>query len=196
MSVKLSPASRRFNASRRWWVSSFRGRPMNALGFGSGSAFARTSPDNSRSNSARPPSTVSINRPYGVVVSAHVSARERKPAPFRAMVSSVSRQRNVIAPDGSRARRRFEIGTKNAVRTKRSSLLDQRLRLGWGARIRTWEWRNRLKWYVRVAWPTKRHAGLKGKPRRGCPSKAMPTPFHLAVWPPHLSSVIAHYHRN
>src|SRR6266446_4386631 len=41
---------------------------------------------------------------------------------------------------------------------------------GWGARIRTWEWRNRLKsacgWYVRVAWPTKRSAGLKGKPRR------------------------------
>ncbi len=67
---------------------------------------------------------------------------------------------------------------------------------GRGARIRTWEWRNRLKWYVRVAWPTKRHAGLKGKPRRGCPSKAMPTPFHLAVWPPHLSSAIAHYHRN
>jgi hypothetical protein len=35
---------------------------------------------NSRSNSASPSSTVSIRRPYAVVVSAHVSLRERKPA--------------------------------------------------------------------------------------------------------------------
>src|SRR5262249_45573683 len=35
----------------------------------------------SRSNSARPPSTVSISRPCAVVVSAQVSFRLRKPAP-------------------------------------------------------------------------------------------------------------------
>src|SRR5215470_2603369 len=41
-----------------------------------------------------------------------------------------------------RERRRFEIGTKSAVRTNLFLLLYQRLKLGWGARIRTWEWRN------------------------------------------------------
>jgi hypothetical protein len=35
----------------------------------------------SRSNSAKPPSTVSIRRPCGLVVSAQVSFNERKPAP-------------------------------------------------------------------------------------------------------------------
>jgi hypothetical protein len=44
---------------------------------------------NSRSNSAKPPSTVSISRPCGVVVSAQASASDLKPAPFLAMVSSV-----------------------------------------------------------------------------------------------------------
>jgi hypothetical protein len=37
---------------------------------------------------------------------------------------------------------RFEIGTKSPVRAKRSSLPGQRLRVGWGAKIRTREWRN------------------------------------------------------
>src|SRR5215470_4649919 len=41
-----------------------------------------------------------------------------------------------------RERRRFEIGTKSVVRTNLFCLLYQSLRLGWGARIRTWEWRN------------------------------------------------------
>jgi hypothetical protein len=36
---------------------------------------------NSRSNSARPPSTVSISPPCGVVVSAQASASDLKPAP-------------------------------------------------------------------------------------------------------------------
>jgi len=48
-------------------------------------AIARSRPSavrariNPFSNSASPPSIVSINRPHGVVVSAHVSAKERKP---------------------------------------------------------------------------------------------------------------------
>ena len=37
--------------------------------------------NHSRSNSASPPRTVSINRPCGVVVSAQVSASDLKPAP-------------------------------------------------------------------------------------------------------------------
>ena len=41
----------------------------------------------SRSNSARPPSTVSISRPCGVVVSAQVFSTERKPAPDLAKAS-------------------------------------------------------------------------------------------------------------
>jgi hypothetical protein len=41
----------------------------------------------SRSNSASPPSTVSIKRPCGVVVSAHASPSDRNPAPTFAIVS-------------------------------------------------------------------------------------------------------------
>jgi hypothetical protein len=58
------------------------GRPMYTP-----RAFARTRPSpvrariNSRSNSAKPPSTVSINRPWGVVVSAHASANDLNMAP-------------------------------------------------------------------------------------------------------------------
>ena len=50
-------------------------------------ALARSRPSlvrtliRSRSNSASPPSTVSISRPCDVVVSAHVSLSDRNPAP-------------------------------------------------------------------------------------------------------------------
>src|SRR5262249_17298858 len=63
-----------------------------------------------------------------------------------------------------RERRRFEIGTKSAVRTERSSLLDQRLRLGWGARIRTWEWRNQnpLPYHLATPQGAPDHTGGSG----------------------------------
>ena len=55
-------------------------------------ARARPSPVraqiNSRSNSARPPSTISIKRPCAVVVSAHVSLSERNPAPLPVTAAS------------------------------------------------------------------------------------------------------------
>ncbi len=50
---------------------------------------------NSRSNSARPPSTVSIRRPWGVVVSAHVSPSERKPACLPVIAARVLRRSRV-----------------------------------------------------------------------------------------------------
>jgi hypothetical protein len=51
----------------------------------------------SRSNSARPPSTIVIERPCGVV-SAHVSPSDRKPAPGRRSPRGCSRGRASIAP--------------------------------------------------------------------------------------------------
>jgi hypothetical protein len=65
------------------------------------SALARSRPSsvrariNSRSNSARPPSTVSISRPCAVVVSAHVSCSERKPAPLPVIDASVFKRSRV-----------------------------------------------------------------------------------------------------
>jgi hypothetical protein len=58
-------------------------------------ALARSRPSpvrtrmRSRSNSASPPSTVSINRPCDVVVSAHVSPSDRNPASLAVMVARV-----------------------------------------------------------------------------------------------------------
>jgi hypothetical protein len=49
----------------------------------------------SRSNSASPPRTVSINRPCAVVVSAHASPRERNPAFLLVMVARVLRRSRV-----------------------------------------------------------------------------------------------------
>ena len=45
--------------------------------------------DQSRSNSASPPSMVSINRPCDGVVSAHVSPRDLKPAFLAVIAASV-----------------------------------------------------------------------------------------------------------
>jgi hypothetical protein len=59
-------------------------------------AFARCRPSSVlvrirwRSNSASPPSTVSINRPWGVVVSAQGSPRERKLAPASQIVARLT----------------------------------------------------------------------------------------------------------
>ena len=75
---------------------SFGGRPMWTP-----RALARSRPSpvrariSSRSNSASPPSTVSINRPCGVVVSAHASPSERNPAPAFAIVSRMFKRSRV-----------------------------------------------------------------------------------------------------
>ena len=69
----------------------------------------------SRSNSAKPPRTVSITRPCDVVVSAQASLRERKPAPALATTSSTfsksrvdlasrSRRETITTSPGPRAR--------------------------------------------------------------------------------------------
>ena len=85
MSTKDSPDSRRAMASCRWWRVSFGLRPITTP-----RALARSLPSpvrlliNSRSNSARPPRTVSISRPCGVVVSAQVSRSDLNPAPLSA----------------------------------------------------------------------------------------------------------------
>ena len=69
MSTKDSPASRRAITSRRWWCVSFGLRPIITP-----LALARPLPSlvrlriNSRSNSASPPRTVSINLPCAAVV--------------------------------------------------------------------------------------------------------------------------------
>jgi hypothetical protein len=61
-------------------------------------AFARVLPSlvrariSSRSNSASPPNTVSISRPCAVVVSAHASLSDLKPAPALAITSRMFRR--------------------------------------------------------------------------------------------------------
>ncbi|MCY1302563.1 hypothetical protein D9M70_522240 [compost metagenome] len=49
-----------------------------------------------RSNSAMPANTVSTMRPAGVVVSAHGSASERRPAPFACNCSAMSSRSRVL----------------------------------------------------------------------------------------------------
>ena len=64
-------------------------------------ALARSRPSlvrariSSRSNSAKPPSTVKIRRPWRVVVSAHVSPSERKPGRLAVIAASVLRRSRV-----------------------------------------------------------------------------------------------------
>src|SRR5712691_2177152 len=72
-------------------------------------SFARLRPTpvrariNSRSNSARPPSTVSISRPWALVVSAQASLRLLKPAPRSAIAAiTLSRSRVDLASRSSR----------------------------------------------------------------------------------------------
>src|SRR5580704_13956415 len=90
MSASVSPWFRRLIASRFWWSVSLNGRPIFCP---RATARARPSPVRarirSRSNSARPPSTVNIKRPCDVVVSAHASPSERKPAFLPVIAASV-----------------------------------------------------------------------------------------------------------
>jgi hypothetical protein len=72
-------------------------------------AFARLLPSpvrariSARSNLAKPPSTVSMRRPCGVVVSAHVSLSERKPTlEFATASSTLSKSRVDLASRSSR----------------------------------------------------------------------------------------------
>jgi hypothetical protein len=59
----------------------------NPARFGADPAFVGSAQDRWRSNSARPPSTVSIRRPCGVVVSAQGSPSDLKLAPAYAIAS-------------------------------------------------------------------------------------------------------------
>jgi hypothetical protein len=67
-------------------------------------ALARVRPSlvrariSSRSNSAKPPSTVNISRPCGVVVSAHLSVSDLKPAPALAIMSRILSRSRVDPP--------------------------------------------------------------------------------------------------
>jgi len=93
-----SPLSRRLTASCFWCGVSLNGRPNLCP-----RALARALPSlvrariNSRSNSASPAKTVTIKRPCAVVVSAHASLRERKPAPLAMIVASVFKRSQVKA---------------------------------------------------------------------------------------------------
>ena len=77
--LRLALQAMRCNASWRWCAVSLRGRPNRTP---RSRARLRPSPVRAaiseRSNSARPPSTVSMSLPWGVVVSAQVSLSERK----------------------------------------------------------------------------------------------------------------------
>jgi hypothetical protein len=53
---------------------------LDASGLGAFASLSGASADQLFLDSARPPKTVSIKRPCGVVVSAHTSAKDRKPA--------------------------------------------------------------------------------------------------------------------
>ena len=78
-------------------------------------ALARSRPSavrawiSSRSNSAKPPRTVSTSRPCGVVVSAHVSASDRNPALRSVTAASVLRR-----PRVERARRSSLVTTSTS----------------------------------------------------------------------------------
>src|SRR3984957_2497844 len=87
-----SPKNDHGASYRHYGASALRNRPKTDIceifGVVRFSTFSTLS-INSRSNSARPPSTVSISLPCAVVVSAQVSRRDRKPAPLSATVPRV-----------------------------------------------------------------------------------------------------------
>jgi hypothetical protein len=83
----------------------------------------------SRSNSARQPSTVSISRPCGVVVSAHVSLSDRKPAQLSVTAArTLSRSRVDRASLSSRVTTRTSPGSSR-LRTLASSARSPRAQL-------------------------------------------------------------------
>ena len=103
-------ASEPVRASRRWNSSNFVGRPNFTP-----RALARSRPApvrarmSSRSNSARPPRTVSISRPCGVVVSAQLSFKLLNPAPFAAISAKILSKSRVL-----RARRSSRLTTSTS----------------------------------------------------------------------------------
>jgi hypothetical protein len=76
----------------------FLGTPLGPPGWGTrrkGAHLARAGADQVALELGQPAQTVSIERPCAVVVSAHVSLRERKPAPLAVIVASVFRRPRV-----------------------------------------------------------------------------------------------------
>ena len=98
-----SPASRWRSASLIWCGVIFGGRPIFTP-----RAMARLRPSpvlvriSSRSNSARPPRTVKLSRPRALVVSAHVSPSDRKPA-FRSVIVARVFSRSALSGPNRRA---------------------------------------------------------------------------------------------
>src|SRR6266567_3827231 len=101
-------------------------------------AFARSRPSpvrvriSSRSNSAKPPNTVSINRPCAVVVSAQASLSDLKPAPFAPIVPSKFRRSRVDRANRSSRvtnqyvtlrEKRHQLGQLLTIRTSSADLL-------------------------------------------------------------------------
>jgi len=135
-------------------------------------AFARSRPSpvrariSSRSNSAKPPSTVSINRPCGVVVSAQASFRDRKPALRSPMAASVFRRSRVVRASrssplpgrGHRGRASAEAGKARADPPARprylpqDALVESFLALVSGPAL--WRLRNSPKHWNRVQSPS------------------------------------------
>ena len=108
----LSPWARSFATKDCWAGDSFGRRPSLTP-----RAFARTRPSlvrermRSRSNSARPPNTVSMSRPCDVVVFAHVSRTDRNCASFSARAASTLSRSRV---DRAKRSRRVTISTSPA----------------------------------------------------------------------------------
>jgi hypothetical protein len=90
--------------------------------------FARTRHDQRASNSAKPASTVTISLPCGVVVSAQVSASERKPAPTLPIASSVLSRSLVLRGEPTQSRH-----DQGIARDQGSDRSRQRLPIGDGA---------------------------------------------------------------
>ena len=110
-SACASPLARRWRASCRWCGVSAVGRPnftpRSLARFLPSPVRARIS---SRSNSAKPPRTVSISLPCGVVVSAQASFRLRKPALCSPTVAKTFNKSRV---DRARRSRRVTISTSS-----------------------------------------------------------------------------------
>jgi hypothetical protein len=114
MSACASPLASRSIASWRWCGVSDCGRPNFTP-----RAFARVLPSlvrariSSRSNSAKPPKTVNISRPCGVVVSAQASPNDLKPAPALAITSRILSRSRV-----DRANRSSRVTTRTSPRSR------------------------------------------------------------------------------
>jgi hypothetical protein len=164
MSIKTSPASRRAIASRRWWPVSFGLRPrITPL------AFARSRPSpvrvriSSRSNSANPPNAVSIKRPCAVVVSAQVSLRDLKPAPFSPMVPSRFRRSRV-----DRANRSKRVTTNTSPFARSAISLASCLRSERAPLIFSWNIFSHFAAFSSANWATKDWPSVLTRAVCGC----------------------------